>query len=73
MSADFEGNINIWDTNQNKPLGMVSHGDTQVWDAGWNNMGTVLATCGGDKLIKLWADQSLLEHGGGEGSLIASK
>jgi len=63
MSADGEGNILIWDVNENMPQQIMSHGEnTQVWDAGWNHMGTLLATCGGDRLVKLWSDSTMISN-----------
>jgi WD40 repeat protein len=60
MSADAEGNIMIHDTNEALPINILTQDPaTQVWDASWNNMGTILATCGGDRLVKLWSDKKI--------------
>jgi len=62
MSADGDGNNFIWDVNENLPLSQFNHMEgTQVWDACWNNMGTILATCAGDKLVKLWGDGNVMK------------
>ena len=40
----------------NKQLAAMDHENkAEIWDICWNNMGSLLATCGGDRLINLFA------------------
>lgn len=57
-SSDQLGDICVWDTNSSKPLSVMNHSKDPVWEVGWNQLGTVIASCGGDRNIKLWAPGS---------------
>lgn len=54
-SCDQTGRVCVWDINSLKPLAVLNHGNCEVWETCWNKSGTLLASCGGDKLVKLWA------------------
>jgi len=62
-SADHSGRVNICSISCKKPLSILSHAqDAQVWDISWNNMGTQLATCGGDKLVNLFTSKNWIPN-----------
>lgn len=54
-SCDQSGRVCVWDINSLKPLSVLTHGQCEVWETCWNKTGTLLASCGGDRLVKLWA------------------
>lgn len=42
----------------NKPICIVDHSNkAEIWDMCWNNLGTFLATCGGDRLVNLFTSK----------------
>lgn len=57
-SSDQLGDICVWDTNSSKPLSVMNHSKDPVWEVAWNQLGTIIASCGGDRNIKLWAPGS---------------
>lgn len=65
-SCDQSGKICLWDINQTKPLTSWLHssiavGQVEVWELAWNKLGNMLATCGGDKHVKLWMPNDLMQ------------
>ncbi len=59
-SCDQKGKVCVWDINSTKTLTSFVHGDCDVWEISWNKLGTMLATCGGDKLVKLWTPSDFI-------------
>uniref|UniRef100_A0A0R3WC30 Probable cytosolic iron-sulfur protein assembly protein CIAO1 homolog n=1 Tax=Taenia asiatica TaxID=60517 RepID=A0A0R3WC30_TAEAS len=43
-----------------KRLQTLSHHEERVWCVAWNNVGTILASCGEDKSVCLWVTEGLL-------------
>ena len=49
----------ICHVNCDKPLKILEHtAGVDIWDVAWNNMGTMLATCGGDRMVDLYTSQN---------------
>ena len=61
-SCDQKGRICVWETSSLKPLAILNHGDCDVWEVSWNRTGTLLASCGGDRLVKLWTPADFIPH-----------
>lgn len=40
-----------------KEVATLSGHTDRVWKVSWNHTGTVLATCGGDKTVRLWSEE----------------
>lgn len=55
-SSDQSGNICVWDATVPKaPLATLNHSSSEVWELSWNQMGTLLASCGSDKFVRVWS------------------
>ena len=63
-SSDQSGNICVWDTTVPKaPLATLSHTASEVceiWELSWNQMGTMLASCGSDKFVRIWTSRDFM-------------
>ena len=40
-----------------EPVATLSGHQERVWCASWNPQGTLLASCGGDKIIRIWGKE----------------
>lgn len=55
-SGDSNGKVTVCSVMCKKPLAVMDHENkAEIWDMCWNNMGSMVATCGGDRLINLFA------------------
>jgi polyadenylation factor subunit 2 len=55
-TGDSVGKVSVCSVMCSKPLSVMDHENkAEIWDICWNNMGSLLATCGGDRLINLFA------------------
>lgn len=62
-SSDSSGKVAVWNVELDKPLCIMEHAaDSEVWDLSWSNLGTMLATCGGDKLVGLWISRYFIPN-----------
>lgn len=58
-SCDHSGRVNICHVNADKPLSIMQHAQgTEVWELSWNHMGTMLASCGGDRMVDLYTSKN---------------
>lgn len=58
-SSDIEGKICLWDSNFNRPLANLVHGESfNIPGVSFIEGGNALLTLGHDKLLKVWKVQN---------------